>query len=262
MIYNQILSERERLYKQLQTLKTLVKSYPDGDLLCAKNGKYAKCYLLNNDGSCPTYIPKGNQQLVESLAAKKYYTLQISELTKEIAVLDKCLTQYKKIRIKSEALLDESSCYKKFLRPIICTTSDKINQWLSANHEHNLSHPEHLIHKTMSGIYVRSKSEVIIANALYTNNIPFLYECGLSLNDTLIFPDFTICHPNTLEIFYWEHFGLMDSKSYCDSTFTKLKHYSNHGIIPDINLITTYETQNHPIDSEKIHKIIQNFFLG
>jgi len=60
----------------------------------------------------------------------------------------------------------------------------------------------------------RYKSEVFIDMALFTNNIPFRYECALELGHSTLYPDFTIRHPKTGEICYWEHFGLMDDPSY------------------------------------------------
>lgn len=96
---------------------------------------------------------------------------------------------------------------------------------------------------------------------LYTNHIPFRYECALSLGETTIFPDFTILHPKTGDIYYWEHFGRMDEPSYYKNVAPKLQLYISHGIIPSINLITTYETQNNPLSSEIIDKIIHYYFL-
>lgn len=113
----------------------------------------------------------------------------------------------------------------------------------------------------MAGHNVRSKSEVIIANALFMNKIPYRYECGLRFEELVFYPDFTICHPQTLEIKYWEHFGMMNNPAYCENAFNKLKVYGNHGIIPSINLITTYETQKNPINSEQIQQIIFDYFL-
>ena len=36
-------------------------------------------------------------------------------------------------------------------------------------------------------------------------NIPFRYECALTLGNTTVYPDFTIMHPNTGELIYREH---------------------------------------------------------
>ena len=120
---------------------------------------------------------------------------------------------------------------------------------------------EHLKHETCTGEFVRSKSEEAIYNCLCRNQIPFRYECSLSLGDTIVYPDFTIMHPKTGELIYWEHFGMMDEPFYFQKTFPKLQLYASYGIIPSINFITTYETKRHPLSSEVIEKIIEHHFL-
>ena len=64
--------------------------------------------------------------------------------------------------------------------------------------------------------------EKMIASYLYTKKIPFRYECALYLNGVLVFPDFTIRHPKAGEVYYWEHFGLMDQPSYVKRTMEKI----------------------------------------
>lgn len=115
--------------------------------------------------------------------------------------------------------------------------------------------------KTVAGIRVRSKSEALITMLLYTNKIPFRYECALTLGETTVYPDFTIRHPETKKTFYWEHFGLMDQPYYAQNTYSKLKLYTDHGIYPSIHLLTTYETQDHPLDSLLVENLIQTYFL-
>lgn len=108
---------------------------------------------------------------------------------------------------------------------------------------------------------VRSKSEAFIDMLLHANKIPFRYECALTLGSITYYPDFTIMHPKTGEIFYWEHFGMMDDPAYAGKAFSKLHNYSKHGIIPSINLITTYETQDHPLDLDTVHRLVEQYFL-
>jgi len=95
---------------------------------------------------------------------------------------------------------------------------------------------------------------------LFVNKIPFRYECMLHLGENAIFPDFTIRHPKNGEIFYWEHFGLMDNPSYSSKAFSKLQLYSTYKIIPSIQLITTYETKEHPLTMETVEKIVKDYF--
>jgi hypothetical protein len=71
--------------------------------------------------------------------------------------------------------------------------------------------PPSPLHRTLSGLRVRSKSEVIIANILTFLGIDFNYEKPLfSKNDPKDFrvPDFTITH-NGKE-YYWEHLSALN----------------------------------------------------
>lgn len=258
-MYTRLINERNRYQTQLNDLQQQIKQFPEGELLCVRNGKYIKWFKSN--GKNPVYIPKKKRAFAEALAAKKYCSQQIEELSQKIKLLDNFLTSYQKITVRSEELLKDTSNYQNLLRASIQSMPEQLNEWNNAEYLHNTNYPEHLIHKSMAGHNVRSKSEVIIANSLYLNKIPYRYECGVLFDNVALYPDFTICHPKTMEIFYWEHFGMMSNSSYCENTFNKLKIYGNHGIIPSINLITTFETQEHPIDSEKIQKLIDEYFL-
>lgn len=158
-------------------------------------------------------------------------------------------------------LLDDNSGLNELLTPYFKPLSQELLTWMKSPFETNTLYPELLIHKTISGNLVRSKSEALIDMSLYMHQIPFRYECALSLGDIILYPDFTIRHPHTGEYYYWEHFGLMDDESYSQKTYSKLQIYSSHGIIPSIQLITTYETKSNPITSELIEKIIEHYFL-
>ena len=96
---------------------------------------------------------------------------------------------------------------------------------------------------------------------LYTHKIPFRYECALQIGEIKLYPDFTIRHPKTGAVYYWEHFGLMDNSVYAQNAYTKLQLYTSHGIIPSIQLITTFETKENPINSDIVLKIIKHYFL-
>ena len=132
---------------------------------------------------------------------------------------------------------------------------------MNSSYQKNPNYPEQLIHKSISGNLVRSKSEAFIDMVLHINKIPFRYECALQLDEITIYPDFTIRHPVTGETYYWEHFGLMDQTSYIQKTFSKLELYASHGIIPSVNLLTTYETKENPLSMDMLEKIVHHYFL-
>ena len=76
-----------------------------------------------------------------------------------------------------------------------------------------------------------------------------------------MFPDFTVRHPQSGEFYIWEHFGKIDIPSYAQNSFQKMQLYTSSGYIPTINLITTYETKEHPLTAKKIEDIVQQYFL-
>lgn len=171
------------------------------------------------------------------------------------------MKHYSSDSLQSQQLMKHPE-YHQLLAPFFKPITKELQEWAEAEYVHNEYFMDQLIHKTYSGIMVRSKSEVMIDMLLFRNKIPFRYECALEIGDTLIYPDFTIRHPKSGEIFYWEHFGLMDKPDYCLHTISKLQLYTSHDIIPSINLITTYETQQHPLEIREIENIIQYYFLA
>ena len=54
---------------------------------------------------------------------------------------------------------------------------------------------------------------------------------------------------------------MMDNPGYCKNAFSKLQLYTTNGILPSVQLITTYETMEYPLDAEMIENIIQFYFL-
>ena len=90
---------------------------------------------------------------------------------------------------------------------------------------------------TLSECFVRSKSEVIIANMLVAEEVPFVYEEPLYAPDgTMFLPDFTVKFRG--ETYYWEHVGRLDLPDYRAHWESKEKWYEKH--FPG-RLIVTYE---------------------
>lgn len=259
MLYERIVKERHRLQQQIDSIQARLSNLPDGKLICSQNGNRIKWY--QSDGHNKTYIPKKERKFAEQLAVKKYLSLLLEDLTHEKRALDFYLRHHFPDNSKAEQLLATTPGYHELLPPFFLSKSQKLSDWMNFPYEHNTKYPEQLIHKTSSGNLVRSKSEAMIDMFLYTNQIPFRYECALHLGETTIFPDFTILHPITEELYYWEHFGRMDDPAYYKNAFSKLQLYTSYGIIPSVKLITTYETKENPLSSEVIEKIIEYYFL-
>ena len=260
MLKEKILEEYHSLQSQISEIQCKLKEMPEGKLLISRDGKYRKWYV--GDGHTKVYIPKKNRLFAEQLAQKKYLMSKLEELLCEKRALDAYLQVYIEHKKHSEDILPSDSEYAQLLSSYFSPTDDSMIQWAKEEYERNLNHPEHLIHKTSSGILVRSKSEAMIERFLYTNKIPFRYECALYINNITFYPDFTIMHPETREIYYWEHFGRMDDMSYAEKTYSKLRTYATYGLVPSIQLITTYETKRYPMSYEDVEKVGAHYFLS
>jgi ethanolamine utilization protein EutP (predicted NTPase) len=121
---------------------------------------------------------------------------------------------------------------------------------------------EKLIHRTARNEFVRSKSEVIIANMLNENGVSYEYEKELVIDGIKKLPDFTIEDAESGITWYWEHCGMMNNASYRKYWDEKKAFYTTHGIKEGENLIITYDDENGGIDSVKIKKIIQEYFFN
>ena len=259
---NQLMSFQENLKQKISNL-------PEGELCIYQSPSYQK-WICSLPGK-QKYLSKKNQPLAEALALKKYYSLLLAEAEEELSLLNFYIKSHEKKNsaanrskpLTSSDLLAESSPYYPLLQSYFA--KDKLplsaQKWCAESYETNPSHPENLIHTTLAGHKVRSKSEVIISNLLYTNQIPYRYEAALPLKEFTAYPDFTILHPVTNKIFYWEHFGMMDNAPYCDTACNKLKTYCYNGIFPSMQLITTYETSKCPISTDQVQQIITQYFL-
>lgn len=228
MIYDKALAEHKRLEEQINELEQQLKDYPESKLFITRNGKRYKWY--QTDGHTQVYLPKKERCLAEQLAVKKYLSCQLDEMKQEKKAIEFYLRHHNNSN-QADRMLNELPGYQ-----------------------------EQLIHKASGGKMVRSKSEMLIDMALYMNKIPFRYECELQLGDSIIYPDFTIRHPKTGKVYYWEHFGMMDDMFYIKNACAKIQSYASHGITPSLNLITTFETQKNPLSLDKINRIIEEYF--
>lgn len=256
-IYEQMCLESKRLDEQINSLHTQIESLPKGKIICTPNGKGYKWY--RSDGHKSVYIPKSQRNLAEQLAIKKYLQQIENDCIQEKIAIDFYLRHHSPSTV--EDMLINKPGYQELLSPYFKPQSQIIEDWINAPFEQNPKYPEKKIHKTSSGNVVRSKSEALIDMVLYTNKIPFRYECALQLDGFVIYPDFTIMHPKTGKIVYWEHFGRMDDPKYNRNIGDRIQSYINNGIIPGIDLITTYETSECPLTVQDIERVVKEHFL-
>lgn len=111
---------------------------------------------------------------------------------------------------------------------------------------------------------MRSKSEVIIANALKSHDVPYRYEYPIVLevadeDHREFYPNFYCLNLRTRQEYVWEHFGMMDDAEYAERAVQKMSLYSANGYFPGKNLIITMESKSAPLSSQEINRIINEY---
>ena len=124
---------------------------------------------------------------------------------------------------------------------------------------------EGLVHRTSTGLAVRSKSELIIYEALRQAGHQPEYEKPLTLGGKTRYPDFTIEDEISGLTIYWEHLGLLEQPKYRDRWEKKLAWYRAHDILPadegggdNGTLITTTESSTAGFDFSTVQKAIRD----
>ncbi|MGB5147003.1 MAG: AAA family ATPase [Porticoccaceae bacterium] len=122
---------------------------------------------------------------------------------------------------------------------------------------------EGLIHRANNGLAVRSKSELLIAEALLSAGVAFKYEKALTLGGGTRYPDFTIEDEISGRNVYWEHLGMLDREEYRRSWEKKLAWYRANGVrliedgVSDAPvLVTTQDSAGVGLDMSQVKKLV------
>lgn len=115
---------------------------------------------------------------------------------------------------------------------------------------------------TEKGERVRSKSEKILADYFYRNNILYQYERPLYLKGYgTVYPDFTFLSKKTRKEIYWEHEGMMDKPEYAKSAVKKIESYQRNGIHLGERLILTFETELTVLNSQIVEELVERYLV-
>lgn len=242
--------------KVIEQKTKALENAPAGSLRISSHGKTKQYYYkLPSDPSSGKYLSTPNESLVRALAQKSYDKKVLTALLQEKKRLEYLLQFYRKSN-PEDFLLSYIQARRNIIEPITLPVEEYFLKWKPENIPPN-PYKEKPMFKTYCGIYVRSKSEVMIADALYKNKIPFLYEFPLRLNSHTIFPDFLCLNPKTHQKVIWEHFGMMDEPKYASASVHKINNYLENGYFQGFGLLTTFEDAEEPLTPQNIEQTIK-----
>lgn len=256
-----ILEERKQNLLQIKNEKgEALSNVPHGTLrICNSKGRIQYYHRTNPKDFNGVYIQEKDRELAKQLAQKDYDKKVLTEVEKEINATERYLKTTKSLNPKQiyETLHQER---QKLVTPIWIQNEEYIKVWEGLEYkgkEFTEGSPEFYTEKNER---VRSKSEVIIADLLNKEKIPYRYEAPLYLKGVgITYPDFTILNIKNRKEVYWEHFGMMDDPNYVEMAIRKINTYEQNEILLGKNLILTYETKRNPLSTKKIKLIIQHY---
>lgn len=199
------------------------------------------------------FMTNDEKDIASQLLLKRYLLIRQKELAKAKAYLIKRLVYERDWNGRSAKFLRDHHLLANEISSFFRKEQTSMEEWMSAPAAALAPHQEGRTEPAVNGIFVRSKSEVMIAAVLDERGFYYRYEEPLCLAGKMYFPDFTIRDPRDGKLIWLEHFGMMDNKEYARSAFEKLTTYAANGILQMYNLITTFESREHKLSIPQIN---------
>lgn len=257
------LLEIEQLINELQVC---LNESIEGTLRVTHNHGSVQFYHNKKKGDTKgEYIKKKDENIALRLAQQDYDRKFIQYLMNKRTMLKNLLGSIKEI---SDKKIDDMNIYnglsvdrKKLVDSHIIDDITYKEEWIKDKYlgkGFTENDPEIITEK---GERVRSKSEKLIADKLYMMDIPYRYECPITLYGIgKIYPDFTILKVESRKEVILEHFGMMDNPDYSDKAIKKINMLEKNGYNMGDNLLCTFETSKTPINMKNVENMFMNCF--
>ena len=255
-----LLAEQRRLEKIIHTSQRELKNAPEGTLRLSTSQNRPQYYhCTKNSKKNGTYISRENKFLIQQLAQKSYNEKVLKCAEKRLSQIRKITKDYNDHEIE-EIFENEHIERKKLIQPVEPTWEQKMKSWAAEVYQGKEFQDNVPLIFTERGERVRSKSEKIMADYFFRNNIEYKYERPLLLKGYgTVYPDFTFLSRRTGEEIYWEHDGKMDDPTYARNAVKKIEAYENNNIFPGERLILTFETEYTILSTKTIEKLVEKY---
>lgn len=262
MLVKHIRARKAEIEQVLIEKEKALKDAPEGKLRIVKH-KFALQFYYRRDASEKNglYLTRAQDSLAAALMQKEYDCKLVSELKTEIMTLVRLLDDYRPERT-DEIYLSLHDYRRQLIRPAILLDEDYVKRWMSVEYENKTFEENTPEYHTAKGERVRSKSELIIADALSRFKIPYRYEYPIHISGIgTVHPDFTCLNVGKRKEYVWEHNGMMSDSEYVDYAVNKMEKYTLSGYYPGQNLILSFESDSRPLSSRVIECYIRKYLL-
>lgn len=253
-------TRKKELVKQAKKLKSLMRNPVSGVVRVFERGKSFSFYLIEKGGSRNgKYVGKKDRMRAIKILQYGYWQKASERIEKELQQIQSAINFYEKGTFE-DIYERYSAARRHWIEPLVLPDEQYINEWMSYVYEPLVIEGERNGYITDKGEEVRSKSELLIANALHQAGIPYFYEkpLYLSAKGENVRPDFTILDVKRRRVIYWEHLGLMSDPLYAEKNCHKINYYQLSGYRLGHELIITMETEGVPLNMKIVHRFINS----
>ena len=254
------LSVRKELLSQLANIKERsIKNAPKGKLHIAKRGKYKAFYIRKSSKDLAgEYIKRENISLAYQLAQAEYDEMLVNHIHDELSRIDRYIDNVNDI-VTIKLKKEDKNC---MVNHVSLSDEKYIEKWKKVEYYgKDFSNIESEFY-TANNERVRSKSEVMIADALCRMGVPYRYEYPVKLdNGAIIYPDFYCLNVKKRRPVIFEHFGLMDVSDYVSKVILKLQGFERNGLRLGDDYIFTMESSVYPLNTKIVNEMIRKYLL-
>ncbi len=257
---NRLRAREQYLVKLIKQKEKALAKAPEGLLRISNSGNHTQYYHRTDPKNFNgTYIKEKNFSFVQKLAQKDYDKKILQSAEKELKAIRSFFDKYP--RLNPEEIYGSLHTERqKLIIPIKEDDQHFIKNWESVEYESKGFYSSIPELYTSKGERVRSKSEVIIADLLYKEGIPYRYEYPLYLKEfETVYPDFMVLNVRLRKELYWEHFGMMDDVEYVEKAIHKIRTYEQNGLFVGDNLIITFESKQNPLNQKSARRLIEKY---
>lgn len=250
--------------KKLDKITARPCSNTGGELIIVRHQKGSTSLYMKDQEGEHYMSTKRDEQIIRELAQMRYETALLRAAKDEKAAVEKCIKILKNCKDTDKVFDEMPDELKPYIIADVLTDRGYAQKWQSEKVASARPLKDGEGYKTLRGEFVRSKSEVIIADRLYTRGIPYRYEICFPMefeDISYVYPDFEILNVRTRQEFLWEHLGMLGDEGYSETQLKKISGYARSGFIPGKNLLLSFESRNRPLDTFYVDALIDSFLV-
>lgn len=268
MLNNDIINELKREERQMANLENMLRENlehaPEGSLrVNGSPGRKTQFYqyISENRDMCAggIYLGKDKYDVAKRLAQKGYDSRML-EWVKRVEYRLKNLIDCYEHNTPEIIYNNLSDIKREMVIPYYVPDDVFLDNWLHkwVCDKNTYTKKDEIYSER--GEQVRSKSEKIIADKLYFEGIPYVYEPEVILDDgERVYPDFAALNIRTRKEYLFEHFGRMDEIGYCRKNIRKIEEYALSGYTLGDGLLATFETNGNIFDTRYLDALVNRY---